>query len=247
MAMTLITANELHNRLVRAGHHSPPDEARICATDVWPPPETILTVAADLDPTLKPAGRQHYFACYLKSEEDPVPVLQEEPAFALPELFREVAKESPAGDCFLDGPFRWLLRRIARFDSVLLWPACREPGSGGAFTQAGLFEETPRLRGELPRDTASLAAIGAVILDIKREPDCRILWEVANQVSQSFFDYFVSDLECREVYRLHHHGKVVVSLPDGASRQGLLDELENWSDLIEDCSGYETDCDYEDE
>ena len=247
MAEATITADELRGRLVRAGHPAPDDEETHCATDVWPTPEAIVTVAMNLDPTLMPAYRQRYFACYLKSAEEPVPAIRDAPAFALPELSREVATESPAEDCFLHGPFRWFLRRIQCFNSVLFWPECREPNTDGAFAQADLLEGLPFLRERLGTDASGLAEIGAVVLDLRREPAWMVLWEVATQVSQSFSDFFVSDLECHEVYRLHHHGKVVASLPDGASRQELIDDLANWSDLIEDCSGYVSEWDDEDD
>jgi hypothetical protein len=242
MAEATMTTDELRHRITQAGHFACDDEETACGTDVCPTPETIVTVGMNLDPTLMPAYRQRYYACCLKSEEDPVPALQEEPSFALPALFREAA-ESPAKDPFLGGPCRWLLRRIARFDSALLWPACPESDSGGAFAQACLLDEVPNLRGKLPSDPLSLAGTGALVLDLWRESDCSMLWGVMIRVSQSYFDFFVADLECREVYRLHHHGKVVVSIPDPSSRREMLDELDHWSDLIEDCSGYISDWD----
>jgi hypothetical protein len=86
-----------------------------------------------------------------------------------------------------------------------------------------------------------------VVLDLRRESDCRVLWDVMSRVSQSFFGFFVADPECREVYRLHHHDRVEMSIPDESSRRTLLDELDRRSDLIEDCSGYVSDWDDEDD
>ena len=245
MAELTITTAELRHRLIRAGHFAPDETAG--GTDVWPSPETIVTVGTGCDATLLPAYRHRYFACYLKSEANPVPALQDEPAFALPAPLQEAAKESPAEDPFLGGPFRWLLRRIARFHSLLLWPAWPESDSGGAFAQDGLLDDAPRLRGKLPTDPPSLEGIGAVILDMTRDSDWRVLREVALRASRSFTDFFVSDLECHEVYRMHHHGKVESSIPDGALRQELLDDLGSWSELIEECSGYISDWDDEDD
>jgi hypothetical protein len=246
MAEAAVTADTLRSRLVRAGQPAPDNEDTPCATDVWPTPEAIVTVAMNLDPTLMPAYRRRYFACCLKSEVEPVPALRDEPAFALPEVARMIATEDQAEDRFLGGPFRWFLRRIMRFDSVLLWPACREPDSGGAFPQADL-QGAPLLRAKLPPDSSGLAGLGAVTLDLRREPDWRVIWEVATWVSHSFSDFFVSDVECKEVYHLHHHGKVIASLPDHDSRQDLIEDLATWSDLIEDCSGYVSDWDDEDD
>jgi hypothetical protein len=193
-----------------------------------------------------PASRTRYFACLLKSAEEPIPALRDEPAFALPERFRSNGTEGPGDDAFLDGPFRWLVRRITRYGTILLWPASDEPGTGGAFAQAGLIEEVLCLQRMLSGLSHDLEKIGAVVLDLGNEPDCRVLRDVAQAVSCSFFDFLVSDPDCREVYRLHHHGKVIVSIPDGPARQELLEELGRWSAWIEDCSGYALRSDDED-
>jgi hypothetical protein len=234
--MATLTAADLHERLSRAGH--------FCATGLWPTPETIVTVAMNLDPTHGPSSRRRYFACLSRSEEDPNPALRDEPAFALPVLFREL-EPVPSEDPFLGGPFRWLLRRLIRFDRILLWPACRDQESSGGFTNPQPIDEVPELRRVLPADPAELAAIGAIVLDRDSPQACRILWQVANEVARSFYDFFVSDPNCNEVYRLHHHGKVVVSIPNEELRRELLDELTSWSSLIEDCSGYVSDWDDE--
>lgn len=243
MAEPAITTAELHHRLIRAGQIAP--DAKTDGTDVWPPPEIVVTVGMNCDPTLLPAYRRRYFACRLESEENPVPALRDAPAFALPARLREAVKEDPAADCFLDGPFRWLLRRIGRLDALLLWPARPESGSGGAFARDGVLEDAPHLRERLSPGPPALEEVEAIVLDPTRESDWAALWEVALRVSRSFTDFFVSDPGCREVYRMHHHGKVESSVPDGALRRELLDDLVRWSGLIEDCSGYVSDWDDE--
>jgi hypothetical protein len=109
------------------------------------------------------------------------------------------------------------------------------------------IDEVPELRRVLPPDRADLAEIGAVVLDRDSSQACRILWQVANQVAQSFYDFFVSDPNCNEVYRLHHHRSIFVSIPNEESRRELLDDLTSWSSLIEDCSGYVSPWDDEEE
>jgi hypothetical protein len=247
MAEYSITADELRHRLAQAGHLACEVGETGCGTDVWPTPETIVTVSMNLDPTLMLAYRQRYYACFLKSEEDPVPALRDDPFFDPPAPFRAAALDGPADDRFLGGPCRWLLRRIARLESVLIWPACQGSDTAGAFAQVGLLEEVPSLRGKLPANPMGLSEIGAVVLALRQAADCRVLWDIMGGVSRSSFDFFVADPECREVHRLHHHGKVVVSIPDGSSRRALLDELDARPDLIEDCSGYVSDWDDEDE
>ena len=41
-----------------------------------------------------------------------------------------------------------------------------------------------------------------------------------------------------EVYKLHHHDKVVALVPDQHARWLLLEELAGMSDVFEDWSGY---------
>lgn len=241
-----ITTDELRSRLLRAGQLAPEDDAEGSrGTDVWPTPETIVTVGWSLDPTLRPEYRRRYFVCRLTSGDDPSPALEDDPAFAPPGPFREAAAAGPAGDAFLAGPVRWLLRRIARFDALLFWPASLEEGP--AFLQPGLLEEFPGIRDRLPADLPGRSATGAIVLDPHNETDARLLWEAEARVSQTFFDFFVSDPECREVYRMHHHGKVEVSVPDEPARRAMIDELASRPDLIEDVSGFISDWDDEDD
>src|SRR5947209_203719 len=101
--MATITATDLHERLARAGQFAAGGAEPACATDVWPAAETNVTVAMNVDPTLRPGYRQRSFACLLRSEEDPIPALRDEPAFALPEPFREL-EPVPTNDRFLSGP-----------------------------------------------------------------------------------------------------------------------------------------------
>jgi hypothetical protein len=122
-------------------------------------------------------------------------------------------------DPFVSGPFRWLIARLARFDHVLLWPADEEQDSRFSLSS----------------------------LDLRREKGCRALWNAAVGVSEGFSDVLVSDVDCREVYRLHHHDKIEAYIPDGAARQEMLDGLARRPDLFEDCSGYMVEWDDEKE
>jgi hypothetical protein len=223
----ILVVRELRDRLISADH-------LLAALNVLPCPNTHVTVGLNLDPTLKPEYRERYFACLLESQDNPVPIVQYDAAFALSEPFRDAAEQSlPASD-FMDGPFRWLLHRLLRFRSMLLWPAnCPEAG------WIGLLEERPRL-GEWLRDaTVAPFAVGAIVLNSTDARDCAVLWEVAKSVSDSFIDWYVSDPECNEVYRLHHHDKIEASVPNPTTREKMLQELAERDDVIEDCSGYD--------
>lgn len=46
---------------------------------------------------------------------------------------------------------------------------------------------------------------------------------------------------------MHHHGKVEASVPDERARQAMIDELASWPALIQDCSGFTSDWDDEED
>lgn len=245
-AAPTISFGELRQRLRDARQPIQDDDEDPNSTYVWPTPETIVTFGENIDETLATKYRQRYFVDYLKSREHPVSVLRSEPAFALPEPIRRELETNGNPDLhlFLDGAGRWFCRRLARFDSVLLWPGYRDPRSGRSLFDP---DEKPlsALRAALPSDPAEQAEFGAVVLDLNHDPNWLAVWQAVVLVSGSFSDLFVSDAHCREVYLLHHHDKVVVSIPDDATREEMVADLKRWSDLIEDCSNYVSDWDDE--
>jgi hypothetical protein len=205
-----LSASELRATLITAGQEVLEENGdAIDVVHVSPSRDIIVTVSLNLDPTLKPKYRERYFACFLESEQNPVPVIRFDPSFAFPEEFRSVAEQSPPANEFVDGPFRWLLHRLLRFSEVLFWPTSTD---------------------------------FAMVLDLSQRDDCKVLWEAANG-DYGPLDCYVSDPECREVYRLHHHDKVVPSIPDKSAREEMLQELAARNDLFEDCSGYGSEMD----
>jgi hypothetical protein len=219
------------------------------ATNIWSPPEEIVTVAVDPDPTLRPIFRDRYFACVMDEEDNPV--VQYEPEFAFPGPFAAAAEQEATLSRFMTGPIRWLFVRLQRFPRVLLWPyggfgrsglgllGTTEDGESGAWL--------PCLRQWLREATPKPLFVGAVVLDLGEPQGGRVLCEVANFVGENFYDFYVSDLDGSEVYLLHHHEKVVVSIPDQHTRWLLLEDLAAWSNLFEDWSGYASPMDEEEQ
>ena len=76
------------------------------------------------------------------------------------------------------------------------------------------------------------------MLDLTRMCDCEVLWEVAKHVAWSDSDFFLSDTDCKAVYILHHHHKIMISIPDSATRQELSHDLTAQDDIFQDCSLY---------
>jgi hypothetical protein len=89
--------------------------------------------------------------------------------------------------------------------------------------------------------------MGALVLDLRRDGDAAVFWEAAGLVGRGHENFYVSDEAAGEVYLLHHHDKVVVSVPDEHTRGLLLEELARRSDAFEDWSGYRSGMDDEDE
>jgi hypothetical protein len=85
--------------------------------------------------------------------------------------------------------------------------------------------------------------VGAIILDLSKEGDCGVLWEVAGYVSEEVYNWYVSDPQCKQVYLMHHHDRIEVSIRDPQVREQMLKELADRDDLFEDCSGYESSMD----
>ncbi len=248
MTGSTISRVELDRRIALAGHRAWEGQPELTAGHVNPPRDAYITVGANLDSTLKNEFREYYFCCLLISRENPVPGVRDDPRFALAGHFPAIEADQPSIGEFAQGPFRWLLRRLLRFDGLLVWPESRdESGTTQGFYQNLFLGDLPRLRQRLPADPGELASQGAVALDLKEPEDCRILWEVANSIASSFDNWYVSDPDCLEVYLLHHHDKVVVAIPDEARRAALLDELDESADLIEDYSGYGSDWDDDDD
>jgi hypothetical protein len=214
-------------------------------TNLWPPPDSIVTVGLNLDPFFKKEYRQRYFACLLESPSNKVPVLQYEPIFALPKPFRGLVSTARYPDNFVGGPFRWLLRRLLRFRRVLLWPASYGYWSvSRRFDWVGASRELPRLEKWLRDAARAPVMIGAIVLNLSQAKDCAVLWEVADSISDGWVDHwYVSDLACKEVYKMHHHDKVMASVPGRSRRNKMLRELASWGDVFEDCSGYHSEID----
>ncbi len=237
MLVRYLNKSDLHRLLHRQGHsfwETPPQA--IDSTDVSPPPEIRVTVAVEPDPVLYPEYRNRYFA--FRAEDEDEPLLPCDAYFPLPEAFKMAAVHDPAVGDLMAGPVRWLLHRLARFLRIMLWPM----STSLTYTSSGwlpeVFGHIPELRQLHPQACPPGEAAGAILLDQKNPADAQILWSVANHVSQTGDDYFVSDLDATEVYLLHHHDEIVVSIPNPETRNRLLDKLIGWSDVLNDYSGY---------
>jgi hypothetical protein len=237
-----LTRTQLQRLLTDRGHVLWSATQADLAVDVWPPTERIMTVALDPDGTLKSDYRHRYFACVRDAEDEPL--ILHHPAFALAEPFVTAAEREPVNNYFMLGPVRWLLVRLRRFSRVLLWPRGGFRGADGRafllWTPArGRTEPTPHLDGWFERSAPDASQVCAALLDLNVLADCQVLWEAANLVGRWSYDFFLSDEAGCEVYLLHHHDKIVISIPDDRAHRELLEGLGRHGEVLVDCSGYE--------
>jgi hypothetical protein len=210
-------------------------------TDVWPPPGIIVTVAAELDETLFPAYRKRYYVCRPDAEE--LPLLRADSRFALPQEFANAAKRGRPQGQFLLGPVRWLLVRIRRLPQLLLWPESTCLQDLDEFPLEYL-RAVPDLAARVRDVHRGQATVPVLALDTREEHDCSLLWSAAAAVDRACYNFYVADVCCQEVYLLHHHDKIVVSIPDPEARSALVEELKAYSEVLQDYSDYDSSMDF---
>jgi hypothetical protein len=203
---------------------------------VSPDVDTYTTVAVNPDPVLKPPYRERFFLC----DPEPEQVFR---VLGCPEPHRvrwlELLSRQPPGywQDFLAGPGSWLLCRLARFPEVVAWADCGLPWEG---LDCSLHRDWGM---EVPASAAPLFAAGedANLLRLFAVGDDRFADAVAACLlfaSVELRDCYLADRTGAEVYLAHHHDKVVVSIPEGITREGLLRELGDAPWLFPDVSGY---------
>jgi hypothetical protein len=196
-----LTKPALHALLRDRGHRFWSEDPAEAPVDVWPSPETIVTVGLDAYATLKPAYRQRYYAC-VRNEEDE-PLLVHDQAFALQGPFATAAEREPGNNYFEKGPLRWLLVRIRQLEQLLLWPRGGFRGADGldfvlTTTDRKRINQTPRLACWFERHAPEPGQVAAAVLSLSDLDDCQALWEAAaHLVGVWGYDFFLSDVAAR--------------------------------------------------
>jgi len=231
-------------RLDRVGHHvEQTDEPGHPSFSLWPSPDTIVTVAVDLDATLKHQYRQRYFLCECDAER----------VFRLVgcpsshwNRWLDLLSRQPEGYWheFLAGPGTWTLARLTRFPEVVAWA---ERG----LDWTGLDNQFHRDWGmDVPVEAASLfpptdgpAAYQPLLFSSGDERFADAVAACFLFASVGLRDCYLADAEGAEVYLAHHHDKVVVSIPDAVAMKALVQEITDAAWLFEDVSGYDSEAD----
>lgn len=230
---------ELHNLLLSRGHSvwSDVDYGKQ-PTDVWPTPDDILTVGVEPDATLVPAYRSNYFTC--RRDVSDTALIEYDRDYAFPDAVARLLQDGAIrSNDFLQGPMRWLFVQLNRHGQVRLWPK-KGPyliEDGWQFGDTEMRDLSVNIK-HLVGTARCRETRGPVSLDLKQGYSQAILAEVGSYVGRSHRDFYLADMDGAEVYMMHHHDKVVVSIPDAHRRDMMIAQLRRNGQLFEDCSGF---------
>ncbi len=269
MPIATIPQSILRSQLQGEGHELYADD--VDGTDVGPSANVVVHLDIGADPVVYPEYRNNYFGCYWTA--DGRLNAEFEPTLEFQGVWRELAQRdglSNLGDsfatsddedrspkkntdltAFLNGPMRWLISRIKRFDRIVLWPSASLRRS---LMQLATGREVPEVDAEefalgqrMQAAGIDSSFEGALVLDVSQPEDCELVWLLARVVSCGFCNAYLADSSFCDVYELHHHNRIAMSIPSGERRQQLLDDLTKLDDVFVNCSGYTSPSDDDDD
>jgi hypothetical protein len=135
---------------------------------------------------------------------------------------------------FMAGPGSWTLSRLVHFRHVV---ACGESGMAWEWLNNPLYSS---LRLVVPEDAASLLSGPPDSLRTLSTDNSRFADAVATCLmlaSIALAECYLADQEGSEVYLLHHHDMVVASVPVFQTREEMVRELNEATDVFTDASG----------
>ena len=201
-------------------------------------PKTIMTVALYTDPTLRKRFRNSFFLCNWKR---PGSVLKE---LGCPKEFSRnwtsvLSALRPGEDKdFLASAATWTLGRLVCHKRVLMWANAETSLSRAEFKT---LQRKWSISGQLPKlfkPTRGRAASGAYLFARDSNRFLKIFALACLLSERSYRDFFLADEGCTEVHQLHHHEKVMVSVPDRTLRKEALKHLRCHPNLYQNVSGY---------
>ena len=218
------------------GHALRVDSPTAIALDL--DPEKIITVALEAHVMMYPEWRQRYFIC-----PDPEQVL---PSLSCAEPHRlrwnELISQQTMSYWrdFLAGPGSWLLTRLAQFEQVVFW-------SDRAWTWPGVYDASHRPSGmQVPEKGSAFFSdlsqtrqpFGPCQRTVHRQDFADILAACFLLVNYGGRDCYIADSRARDVYLVNKDEMVIISIPETARRQQLLQELQQAGSPFKNVSGF---------
>jgi hypothetical protein len=228
---------ELRERVVSRGHVIVPgtflDEFRVA-----PPADVIMTVAVDEDPTLREELRNRYYLINFDNWRSLSALCSNKVGWR--EWLKIVVStaEGPHRD-FLGGPGAWLLARLQRSAEACFW---RFPAHGGTGCEGEVLDwdvawaDVSRI--QRFRAFWNAMAMKPQTLTLMNLDFVTLLAGSIASVEETSCDCCVASYDYREVFCIHHHEKIVCSIPDLARRKRIERQMTKRPDLFSRANGY---------
>jgi hypothetical protein len=242
-----LTLDTWHGRLQARGHRvSEPNAEPETGFSLWSDADTIVTVAVEPDGALKPPYRQRFFRC--EPEPEQIFRVMGGPGLYCSRWLKQVARQ-PASywQDFMAGPGSWLLCRLARFETTVVWANQGMPWDGlDCPIHRSWGMDLPTRATDFFAATAGPDALQPRLLPVRDDRFADVVAACLLFASVGLRDCYLADADASEVYQAHHHDKIVISIPPEATREKLVRQLEEVAWLFTDVSGYASSMDDED-
>jgi hypothetical protein len=248
---SVLSMPELRDRLKKGGHEvDDRDSSDARGIAVWPSPKRIITVAVEPDGTLKKPYRRRFFTCSTDAEL----VLQRAGcAGQLQGPWLDVlGRFNPTAGIYHDfvaGSGSWAFSQLSHEYAIWLWPD-DQPYWGwlpATFEDVKSYWSTNISLPSILAHFHNERVPKATLVSTRRADFVELFVACILLTSSSCQNCFAADSEFREVYYIHHHDKVVASIPNDARRRATLQGLRFNPDLYQDVSGYASTMDEDEE
>jgi hypothetical protein len=235
-----LSFTDLKIRLRRAGHRiigTSPGRLRVA---ISPTAETIITLAVESDPVVRNEYRDRFF---ISRPEPEAVIASAGAADYVADKWIEILlnMREPWQCAILAGPIAWVIGRLSLYTRIIMWSLSDECASAIesdidrlTFRHVSIMKRAgPVLRGSVSDDGSAFVLSGDLLLL------CDVVAASCLLSCDSSVDHFFADDECREVYMIHRHGKVILSVPDANLRCDILLSLRRDPGIYDDISDYE--------
>ncbi len=228
--------------LLRANGHTikENDEARGRLL-IAPEPDAYMTLARRVDVVLYRIRRRVFFLC---KPDSPAIFAGSVVPEGLRGRWRGLEAQAIAGyRDILASLAAWTLARLIPHDRAFVW--AEKPNGYYPDYRAQLYGEIEEWLGTTVGSDSWRAHLdgdpsaNVLALDTASEEFPFILAAYFLHASQHFAEIWFATGDGREAYQMHHHDKVVISVPEAAARDRIVADFQAKADVYEDASDYE--------